>query len=70
MADEAPGDSLGTRLPTLDDVLLICRHLNDHKARYVLIGGFAIFEHGLARMTENIDLLIGNRPENVARVSA
>lgn len=68
MADDAPDNPVGTRLPTLDDVLLICRHLNDQKARYVLIGGFAIFEHGLARLTEDIDLLIDNRPENVALV--
>lgn len=68
MADETQDNPVGTRLPTLDDLLLICQHLNNQQARYVLIDGFAIFEHGLARLTEDIDLLVDDRPENVALV--
>jgi hypothetical protein len=29
MADDAQDNPVGTRLPTLDDVLLICRHALD-----------------------------------------
>lgn len=57
-----------TRPPTVDDLLLICRHLNEQGAKYVVIGGFAIFEHGLARLTDDIDFLVDSAPENVARV--
>jgi hypothetical protein len=34
----------------------------------VLIGGFAVIAHGGARFTKDIDLLIDDAPENVARV--
>lgn len=68
MADSEHDHPLGTRPPTLEDVLLICRHLNEQQARYIVIGGFAIFEHGLARLTDDIDLLVDAKPENVARV--
>lgn len=54
-----------TRPPSLDDLLLICRQLNQLEARYIIIGGLAIFEYGLARLTEDVDLLIDSSPENV-----
>lgn len=38
-----------TRPPSLDDLLLICRSLNKQHARYIIIGGLAIFEHALDR---------------------
>ena len=31
---------LESRPPTKDDLLLICRSLNEHGAKYVVIGGF------------------------------
>lgn len=68
MADEPSGESLNTRPPTLDDLLLVCRHLNAQQARYVVIGGFAIFEHGLTRLTDDIDFLVDSSTENIARV--
>jgi hypothetical protein len=68
MAGESPGEPLDTRPPTLEDLLLICRHLNAQHARYIVIGGFAIFEHGLARLTDDIDLLVDSSLDNVARV--
>lgn len=60
----------GTRPPNVEDLLLICRCLNEQQARYIIVGGLAIFEHGFARMTEDVDLLVDQRPENVARVKA
>jgi hypothetical protein len=39
------------REPQVEDVVRICRALNDANARYVLIGGFAVIAHGGARTT-------------------
>jgi predicted nucleotidyltransferase len=56
------------REPQIEDLVRICRALNDAGARYILIGGFAVIAHGGARTTKDIDLLIDASPENVARV--
>jgi predicted nucleotidyltransferase len=56
------------REPQVEDLVRICRALNDAGARYILIGGFAVIAHGGARTTKDIDLLIDASPENVARV--
>lgn len=42
--------------------------MNTAGARYVLIGGFAVIAHGASRFTKDIDLLVDDAPENVARV--
>jgi hypothetical protein len=34
----------------------------------VLIGGFAVIAHGGSRFTKDIDLLVDDAPENIARV--
>ena len=65
--DNAP---LEPRLPTTDDLLLLCRRLNEAGAKYLVLGGFAIIQHGFARATEDIDLLIETSPENFAKVKA
>ena len=56
------------RAPEPEDVVRICRALNESGARYLLIGGFAVIAHGAGRFTKDIDLLIDDAPENVARV--
>jgi len=56
------------REPQIEDLVRICRALNDAGARYILIGGFAVIAHGGARTTKDIDLLVDASPENVARV--
>jgi len=56
------------RAPEPEDVIRICRALNESGARYLLIGGFAVIAHGAGRFTKDIDLLIDDAPENVARV--
>jgi hypothetical protein len=45
-----------------------CGRLNDHEARYVLVGGFALQLWGAARATKDIDILIEPTVENAARV--
>lgn len=56
------------RAPEPEDLVRICRALNDADARYVLIGGFAVLAHGASRFTKDIDLLVDDAPENIARV--
>jgi len=56
------------REPQIEDLVRICRALNEAGARYILIGGFAVIAHGGARTTKDIDLLIDASAENVARV--
>lgn len=34
----------------------------------MLIGGFAVVAHGASRFTKDIDLLVDDAPENIARV--
>lgn len=47
-----------------------CGSLNEHGARYVLFGGFAVQLWGVARATKDIDILIEPTTENAARVLA
>ncbi len=52
------------RAPEPEDLVRICRALNDAGARYVLIGGFAVLAHGASRFTKDIDLLDTYRPQD------
>jgi hypothetical protein len=63
-------DGAYVRAPEPEDLARICRSLNAAGARYALIGGFAVIAHGASRLTKDIDLLIDDAPENVARVRA
>ena len=67
---DAPNDHtpLEPRLPDTDDLVFLCSRLNEAGAKYLVIGGFAIIQHGFARATEDVDLLIDVSPENFARV--
>lgn len=61
-------DASYSRAPEPQDLTRLCQALNDAGARYVLIGGFAVMAHGAGRFTKDIDLLVEDSPENVARV--
>lgn len=67
---DAGDDAPFARAPEPEDLANLCRSLNAHAARYVLIGGFAVIAHGAGRFTKDIDLLIDDSPDNVARVRA
>ncbi|MHB1308168.1 MAG: hypothetical protein ACYC23_13910 [Limisphaerales bacterium] len=56
------------RDPTLEDLVSLCRALNQAEARYVVVGGFAIRASGFSRTTSDIDLLVETGPENETRV--
>ena len=51
MADENDSGELVSRLPTLDDLLSLCRNLNEASAKYIVIGGWAVIQHGFGRTT-------------------
>lgn len=61
-------DRKETRPPTIDDLIRLCKHLNEEGVRYILIGGFAMIHHGLPRATEDIDLLVDSDPKNVEKI--
>jgi nucleotidyltransferase AbiEii toxin of type IV toxin-antitoxin system len=61
-------DAAHARAPEPEDLVRICRALNEAGASYVLIGGFAVVAHGASRFTKDIDFLIDDDPGNVARV--
>lgn len=48
-------DPAYARAPEPEDVVRICRALNDTGAKYVLIGGFAVIAHGATRFTKDIE---------------
>jgi hypothetical protein len=65
---DEPDDDRYARAPEPEDVVRICRSLNAEAARYLLIGGFAVVAHGAGRFTKDIDLLVDDAADNVARV--
>ena len=68
MDDEHANAAPEPRVPTVDDLLLLCRLLNEAGAQYVVIGGWAIIQHGFGRATGDIDLLVDSSRENFARI--
>ena len=68
MVDQDDGAALESRPPTLDDLIDLCRRLNEEGAEYVVIGGMAILQLGFVRATEDIDLLVDASPENFERL--
>jgi hypothetical protein len=71
MADDLPTQAeLEPREPTVEDLRDLCRELNRHGAKYLVIGGFAIRAAGYSRSTMDMDLLVGRDQENERRVYA
>ena len=64
MVDPNDGATLESRPPLLEDLLTICRALNERGARYVVVGGMAVIHAGFVRATEDIDLLVEASPDN------
>ena len=65
---DEPDDPAYARAPEPEDVVRICRALNEAGAKYVLIGGLAVIVHGGTRFTKDVDLLVDDAPDNIARV--
>ena len=61
-------DPPASRPPNLDDLKRIGRALNAARAKYLIIGGFAVNYYGFARATEDLDLLIDSAPDNIDKI--
>lgn len=57
-----------SRAPEVEDLVRVCRALNDAGARYVLIGGFAMILHGSVRGTKDVDFLVDASIDNMRLV--
>lgn len=56
------------RSPEDDDLVRLCAALNAEGARYLVVGGMAMNQHGMLRATADIDLLLEASRENQKRV--
>jgi hypothetical protein len=52
-----------SRAATLQDLKNLIKSLNDNNVDYLLIGGYALYMHGLYRTTTDIDLLVPQQKE-------
>jgi hypothetical protein len=68
MADDYPSNELASREPTVEDLRDLCRELNQRRAKYVVVGGFAIRAAEYVRRTMDVDLLVATDAENEAKV--
>jgi hypothetical protein len=65
--DDAP-DRGESRAPRLEDLVNLCKALNQEGASYLLIGGFAVILHGFVRSTKDVDFLVDPSESNVQAV--
>ena len=68
MAPQDDNAPLESRPATPDDLILLSRLFNQYDVRYVVIGGMAMIQHGLMRLTSDIDVLVDSGEENMARI--
>lgn len=65
---DPPPNALESREPSVEDLVNLCRDLNERGAKYLVIGGFAVRAAGYDRRTMDIDLLVEPGADNEARV--
>lgn len=70
MDDQNDGKAVESRPPTLEDLVQLCRSLNEQGAKYVVIGGMAVIQAGFVRATADIDLLVDVDPANQEKIRA
>lgn len=61
---EGNANPIDPRTPLLADLVQICREFNSQGAKYIVVGGFAVIQHGHLRTTGDIDVLIEDSLEN------
>ena len=66
--DRKRNGQLEAREPSVEDLVELCRALNDEGAAYLVIGGFAMRAAGYDRRTMDIDLLVATGPANERKV--
>lgn len=52
----------------LDEILKVVRAMNEERVEYIAFGAFALWVHGIPRMTEDADFFIAPTHENIARL--
>ena len=57
-----------SRPATLEDLKTLIESLNEQRADYLLIGGYALFAHGYHRATTDIDVLVPSTVESGERI--
>jgi hypothetical protein len=65
--DDSTNDQY-SRAPEFEDLISLCRFLNEQNAEYILIGGFAVILHGFVRGTKDIDLLVNSAEANIVKI--
>jgi hypothetical protein len=65
---ERPAENLISRPPTEEDLVSLCRELNQRGAKYVVVGDFAVIAAGLPRVTTDVDLMVAADLENEGKV--
>lgn len=58
------------RAPEVEDMIKVCRALNEHGIKYLLVGGFAVILHGIARGTKDIDFIVDTSIENIRKIKS
>lgn len=53
---------------SFDQALRVISSLNRHHVDYVVIGGIALNVHGIVRATEDLDIFVRPKPENIERL--
>ena len=66
--DSKSDHSLESRPPEVDNLITLCKNLNQARVKYIVVGGMAMIQHGFIRATEDIDLLVDTSPENEKRL--
>lgn len=61
---EGNANPIDPRTPLLADLVQICGEFNSQGAKYIVVGGFAVIQHGHLRTTGDIDVLIEDSLEN------
>lgn len=67
---EQSAENLISRPPTEDDLVALCREMNQRGAKYVVVGGLAVIAAGLPRVTTDVDLMVAVDLENEAKIYA
>ncbi|MBI5471287.1 MAG: hypothetical protein HY961_02980 [Ignavibacteriae bacterium] len=57
-----------SRPPEIEDLVNLCRRLNEAGARYIVVGGMAIIQNGFLRATQDVDLLVDSSEDNFQRI--
>ena len=70
MAFEDDDKNLESRAPSAEDLVVLCKSLNENNVKYIVVGGMAMINAGFSRATVDIDLLVDASNENIKKIKA